>query len=154
MIKAVNEAKEKSAICNEILRALPDWFGIEESIKEYVHDVKDMIFYAAYESNKPVGFTAIKRHNEYTSEVYVMGILKEYHRQGIGRELIKVAEAYCIEQGMKLLSVKTLADTVENIAYANTRKFYARQGFIPLEVFPDLWDMANPCIMLIKILDR
>lgn len=83
-----------------------------------------------------------------------MGILKEYHRQGIGRELIKVAEAYCIGQEMKILSVKTLADTVENIAYANTRKFYARQGFIPLEVFPDLWDTANPCIMLIKILDR
>lgn len=67
MIREISDTNEKSAICNDILRALPDWFGIEESIKEYVHDVKDMIFYAAYETNKPVGFAAIKRHNEYTS---------------------------------------------------------------------------------------
>jgi hypothetical protein len=35
-IKEIANPTEKSIICNDILRALPDWFGIEESTSEYV----------------------------------------------------------------------------------------------------------------------
>lgn len=153
-LKEIIDKKTKSNICNQILRALPDWFGIEDSIVEYVNDVKDMLFYAYYDLEQPVGFIAVKVHNTFTSEVYVMGILKDYHKQGIGRTLIEAAEAYCIKQGMKALTVKTLADTVNNEAYANTRSFYASMGFIPLEIFPDLWGPANPCLMLVKFIEN
>lgn len=154
MLREIIDSKEKSLICDQILRALPDWFGIEASIVEYVRDVADMVFYAYYDLEQPVGFVAIKTHNTYTAEIYVMGILKKYHRQGIGRELLKAAEAYCLTQEMKCLTVKTLADTVENDEYANTRCFYAGMGFIPLEVFPDLWNAANPCLMLVKFIEN
>ena len=39
IIKEICNPDEKSAICNKILRALPDWFGIEESV---VDDVKQV----------------------------------------------------------------------------------------------------------------
>lgn len=154
MIKEIIDTTKKSTICNQILKALPAWFGIEDSIVEYVHDVENMVFYAYFDSSQPIGFVAIKTHNIYTAEIYVMGILKKYHRQGIGRELIKAAEAYCLKEEIKCLTVKTLAETVKNEAYANTRSFYARQGFIPLEVFPDLWGATNPCLMLVKLIDK
>lgn len=152
MIKEIIDTTKKSTICNQILRALPAWFGIEDSIVEYVHDVENMVFYAYFDSSQPIGFVAIKTHNIYTAEIYVMGILKKYHRQGIGRELLKAAEAYCLTQEMKCLTVKTLADTVENDEYANTRCFYTGMDFIPLEVFPDLWGAANSCLMLVKFI--
>lgn len=153
-LKEVIDKKTKSNICDQILRALPDWFGIEDSIVEYVNDVKDMLFYASYDLDQPVGFIAVKRHNTATSEVYVMGILKEYHKQGIGRALIEAVEAYCVKHEMQALTVKTLADTVNNEAYANTRCFYTSMGFIPLEIFPDLWGLTNPCLMLAKFIEN
>ena len=38
------DGRAKSKICDEILRALPEWFGIEESIVEYVADVETLPF--------------------------------------------------------------------------------------------------------------
>lgn len=46
-------------------------------------------------SEKPIGFVALKVHNPYTAEICVMGVLKEYHRGGIGRQLVSHCEAFC-----------------------------------------------------------
>ena len=35
--------EEKSQICENILRSLPQWFGIESAIIDYVNDVKKWI---------------------------------------------------------------------------------------------------------------
>jgi len=43
-ISEILESGEKSRICNDVLRALPSWFGIESSIVEYVSDVREMPF--------------------------------------------------------------------------------------------------------------
>ena len=38
----INEKDKKSEICNNILRALPNWFGNELAIVDYVSQVKAM----------------------------------------------------------------------------------------------------------------
>lgn len=48
-IKEIINADEKSNICDSILRALPNWFGNEPSIVDYVQKVQTMPFYAAYD---------------------------------------------------------------------------------------------------------
>lgn len=35
----VHESVEKQKICSDILRELPDWFGIESAINEYTNKV-------------------------------------------------------------------------------------------------------------------
>ena len=149
-IREVISPDEKSKICNDVLRALPSWFGIESSIVDYTKDVQSMPFYAAFDCDIPVGFVAIKRHNSDTAEVYVMGILKDYHRKGIGRKLIELCEEYCIDNKMTFLTVKTLDESRESKSYENTRLFYLSVGFKPLEVFPLLWDESNPCLFMAK----
>lgn len=149
-IKEVLAPGEKSSICNCILRALPNWFGIESAIVDYVSDVQPMLFYAAFDDAQPVGFIALKKHNDYTSEVYVMGILEEYHRKGIGRKLITHCEEYCKNAKMEFLTVKTLDESRADEGYEKTRLFYLSQGFRPLEVFPLLWDESNPCLFMAK----
>lgn len=149
-IKEVFEPIVKTKICGETLRALPDWFGVEASIADYEQKSGDMPFFAAFDGEKAVGFVAIKVHNAYTSEVCVMGILKDYHRQGIGQRLIGLCEVYCARCGMEFLTVKTLDSSRESRSYAKTRLFYEAMGFKPLEVFPLLWDEDNPCLFLAK----
>jgi Acetyltransferases len=149
-IKEIFNTDEKSNISNTILRALPNWFGIESSIVDYVKQVQTMPFYAYFDCNKPIGFVAIKIHNTYTAEVMVMGILKEYHRQGIGKILMKYCDKYCIDNGFEFLTVKTLDETRKNNDYRKTRLFYQSVGFKPLEVFPLLWGKENPCLFMAK----
>ena len=62
-----------------------------------------------------------------------MGILKEYHRMGIGSELMERAEEYCQQKGLVYLTVKTLDGSVDFEPYERTRRFYEKMGFIPLE---------------------
>jgi GNAT superfamily N-acetyltransferase len=149
-IKKVNDANEKSDICDSILRVLPNWFGIEESIVDYVRQVKTLPFVAAYENDTAIGFAALKPHTQYASEICVMGVLSEHHRRGIGKQLITACEQICRENEVEFLTVKTLADLRESKSYEKTRLFYLAQGFKPIEVFPTLWDETNPCLLMIK----
>jgi len=149
-IKEIFDAGEKSHICNDTLRALPSWFGNEPAIADYTEQVRTMPFYAAFDQNTAIGFVAIKVHNHCTSEVCVMGVQKEYHRQGIGKKLVECCEIYCKENKMEFLTVKTLDESGESESYAKTRAFYISMGFRPLEVFPLYWDKDNPCLFMAK----
>lgn len=153
-IRTVSKDNEKSNICEQVLRALPDWFGIEESIKEYINGVGESTFLSAYVGDIPVGFMSIKEHNEFTSEIYVTGIFKELHGKGIGKRLIKAAEDILIKQNKMFLTVKTLSSSHPDEGYRKTREFYKAMGFYPLEEFTELWGKENPCLFMIKILNR
>ncbi len=149
-IREILNTEQKATICNDILRALPDWFGIEASLVEYVNGVGALPFYAAFDNDAPVGFAALKEHGAHTAEICVMGVLTRYHRHGLGRRLVDCCEQFCRETGRTFLTVKTLAETHPDEGYQKTRLFYLGMGFKPLEVFPLLWDEKNPCLFLAK----
>jgi len=151
-IQMVNDAEEKSRICNQILRGLPEWFGNEEAIVDYVREVRELPFFAAYDGEDAEGFLAVKTHNPYTAELCVMGVMKDHHRQGIGRALVERAEKYCQEQQYCFFTVKTVDSSAPYESYARTREFYFAMGFRPLEVFPTYWDEVNPCLFMAKCL--
>jgi len=149
-IREIASVDEKSEICNAILRTLPSWFGVETAIVDYVNLVQAMPFYAAFDGAKHIGFVALKIHNSFTSEIYVMGMRDEYHQQGIGKQLVKACEQYCQQHQMEFLTVKTLDASRECENYKKTRLFYQAVGFKPLEVFSLLWDEDNPCLFMAK----
>ncbi len=137
-------------LVESILRALPEWFGIEDAIIHYRDFAAAHPTLIAKVAGAPVGCLAIMQHSPFAAEVYVMGVLPEFHGQGIGRMLVQSAEGWLIEQGVEYLQVKTLADTHPDPGYAKTRLFYEKMGFRPLEVFPTLWGEANPCLVMVK----
>ena len=153
-IKEITMPDQKRGICDHILRSLPSWFGVENSIVEYVSKVKELPFFTAFDGDIPVGFIALQPHNQYTAEICVMGVLTEYHRMGIGRSLIEQCESYCREASYEFLTVKTLDGSRASKSYEKTRLFYAAMGFKPLEVFPLFWDADNPCLFIAKHLGR
>ena len=150
MIILENDKLRKSEICNQILRSLPNWFGIESAILDYVKDVQSMKTLIALKDNIPIGFLALTYHNKFTAEIHVMGVIQEFHRSGIGRSLIFEAEKILKTEGFKYISVKTLSESRPNKEYDQTRKFYFDIGFIPVEEFKTLWGEHNPCLLLIK----
>ena len=152
-IKILEITQNKSRVCEDIIRSLPEWFGLEKSIQEYVKNVSNMpMFVAKLRDDAVIGFIAIKFHNKYSAEIYVIGVKKEYHRRGIGKLLIAYVENYLRSLGYDFFTVKTLSDSVEYFEYEKTRKFYQNVGFKPLEELPNFWDEENPCLLMIKTL--
>lgn len=151
-IEEVKDSDVKSNICSLTLRSLPEWFGIEESTQEYIKGVKDKFFYTLNIGDIPVGFISIKDHYDVTSEIYVIGIMKDFHNRGLGRKLIEKVEQGLIKRNKKFFTVKTLSDSHPDINYRKTREFYKAMGFQPLEEFKTLWGEENPCLLMIKTL--
>ena len=143
-IKQIKLDKSKENIAKTILESLPDWFGIPESIEEYVADTKGKPFFCAYDEDIPIGFLYLKETGQHTVELAVMGVLKEYHRQGIGRTLVEHAKNEAKRLGYSFIQVKTVQMGRYGI-YDDTNHFYRSLGFKELEVFPMLWDEWNPC---------
>lgn len=155
-IHKIEDPIKKSEICEKILRSLPQWFGIESAILDYIKDVQNMDTWVVTNVNSDtdtLGFISINKHNKYTAEVHVMGVLPNYHGKKIGAELICVAEESLVAQGFKFLTVKTLSEKRPDVNYDKTRQFYLKYGFIPIEEFKTLWGEHNPCLMLIKSLN-
>lgn len=150
-ILKINDNSEKQKIARYILEALPDWFGIPEAREEYIQDSVNKIFFCAYQEDKPIGFLYLKETGKATAELAVMGVLKEYHRQGIGKALFEVAKQAAREQGYFFLQVKTV-QMGKYEDYDNTNRFYLSLGFKEFEVFPTLWDEWNPCQVYVMAL--
>lgn len=150
IIKEIKDEEEKKKISTSILESLPNWFGIQESRQEYISESSNLPFFAAFDESKPLGFISIKENNQYTAEIYVMGVLPDCHNQGIGTSLFNRVLQWVKEKGYEFLQVKTLDESHPDIYYAKTRKFYASVGFKPLECLPELWGEENPCLIMIQ----
>ena len=134
----------REVIARTILESLPDWFGIPEATEEYIADSKGRPFFCAYADDVPIGFLYLKETGRHTVELAVMGVLKEYHRQGVGRKLFMEAKNEAKRLGYSFIQVKTVQMGRYDI-YDDTNRFYLSLGFKELEVFPTLWDECNPC---------
>ena len=97
-----------------------------------------------------VGFLTVIHHSPFASEVYVMGVLPDHHRRGIGQKMLKHVEDELARAGVEFLQVKTLSARHPDEGYERTRAFYFANGFRPLEEFPTLWGPENPALLLIK----
>lgn len=151
MIIQVENNKEKEMISRTILEALPDWFGIPEAREEYIVNSVNQQLFAAVKEEKTIGFLCLKQTGKDTVEVAVMGVLKEFHRHGIGRKLFMKAKEKAIKDGFSFIQVKTVQmGQYDN--YDNTNKFYISLGFKEFEILPTLWDEWNPCQVYVMAL--
>ena len=96
------------------------------------------------DDDKPVGFLCLKETGKATVELAVMGVMKDNHRNGAGRKLVEMAKEVAKADGYEFMQVKTVKMGMYE-DYDRTNLFYISCGFKELEVFPLLWDEANPC---------
>lgn len=149
-IREVKNSSEKKQTARIILEGLPEWFGIPEAREEYVNQSSLLPMIGAFFNQQPIGFLSIKQHFTQTAEYYVLGVKREFHRKGVGTRMSQYAEKWAIQKGFQYFQVKTLSADHPDPFYYKTRLFYEHLGFVPLEVFPMLWGVENPCLLMIK----
>lgn len=135
----------------QILRALPTWFGIEESIQGYVKDAETKTSYLAVANETAVGVALLEPHFPESVELYLIAVHPNYRGQGVGKRLVAQIEHDLREQSVSLLQVKTVGASFDNSGYAETRAFYRSCGFLPLEEMTGIgWD--GPTVIMAKSL--
>ena len=144
-VLAVELPAERSRLCERVLRDLPEWFGIEDATSAYIRDVAGLPTFG-FDGD---AILSLKLHTPRAAEIYVMGVRRARHGQGIGTALLRAAEEYLSARGVEYLQVKTLGPSDPDAGYARTRAFYDARGFAPLEELHDLWE-HNPCLLLVK----
>ena len=151
MIERIKDAALKGTIARRILENLHDWFELDESREQYIRECSDWMFFAAKEDGDYVGFLCLKETGRQTVELAVMGVLREYHRQGLGRALFTEAQKAAAKEGYSFMQVKTVKMGLYP-DYDATNRFYLACGFKEFEVLP-IWDDANPCQVYVLHLD-
>ena len=152
MIYEIKDSNEKRVIARTVLEALNQWFEVEESREGYIRDCADWTFLAAKDNDDVMGFLCLKETGNATVELAIMGVLKEYHRTGVGRQLVEKAKELAKAAGYEFMQVKTVKMGMYE-DYDKTNLFYIGCGFKELEVFPLLWDEANPCQIYVMYLN-
>ena len=151
MTEQIRQADTKRAVARKVLEALKEWFEVDESREKYIAESADQIFLAAKEGSEYVGFLCLKQTGDATVELAVMGVIKEFHRRGLGRELFEEARRIAREAGYSFMQVKTVKMGVYD-DYDRTNRFYLACGFRELEVINEIWGDDNPCQIYIMSL--
>jgi ribosomal protein S18 acetylase RimI-like enzyme len=133
-----------------LLRGLPEWFGIEASIVDYVESARSLPSFAARVEGEVVGVCVVRHHNPLASEIEVLAIRRDHHRRGVGLALMAAVEQDLQRRGAMLLQVKTRGPSAPSPEYERTRAFYEAMGFIPLEERHDIWGPQDPCLIMVK----
>jgi GNAT superfamily N-acetyltransferase len=152
-MKIVGPSLHRQAECEAVLRSLPMWFGIEDALLMYARDSGTFPTFALEEESRVLGFITLHQHFPVSWEVHYVAVAAEARNKGLGTQLLNHAENWVAEQGARFLQIKTVASTSQSRAYAETRKFYEARGYLPLEVFPTLWNPRNPALQLLKALN-
>ena len=136
--------------CDAIVAGLPDWFGLEEGIREAALAVRTHEGFVAEEDGRVIGFITLVHPYPTTSEISWMAVQADRRRSGVGTDLLGAAADLLQERGVRLLTVKTLSDREDpGPEYAQTRAFYLASGFAPVAEL-DVWGPKNPCQLLAR----
>src|SRR4030042_6779199 len=111
----------------EIAKTLPEWFTAG-GIKHMSIDLRFQHGFVTLNDCRIVGFLSFFV-NESVGQIGWVGVLSEFHHQGIGQKLVGRLISELKKAGIRELRVNTLGDSVEYEPYARTRAFYRRIGF-------------------------
>jgi GNAT superfamily N-acetyltransferase len=123
---------QASSLCHKITADLPEYFGLPEVNEHYIEGVTNRDNFAAIIEGEEVGLISIDFPYPGNANIYWMGIMAQYHGQGIGKKLIESAINYAVEKGATTTTVETIAPSEADENYLRTYKFYESQGFKPL----------------------
>lgn len=130
IVELTPNASEES--CRAISANLPEWFGIPEANERYAEGVRERLSFGFMINEICIGMITLEFPFENAANIYWMGVRRDWHHKGIGKALLRHAEAICFERQVYSISVETLSPKENDSGYLNTFKFYTKEGFKPL----------------------
>lgn len=137
-MKKFKNENQKKAVVAEVLKDLPEWFGIPESTQAYIEGATTLQVWAAYQESDLTGFVSLSYSSEDCAEIDCLGVKKGHQGRGIGSQLLANLESEAGKQ-VDYLQVKTVAEG-SNKDYDRTNVFYRSLGFKKLEIFHNFGD--------------
>jgi GNAT superfamily N-acetyltransferase len=136
--------------CDAVVASLPDWFGLEEGIREAAELVRTAPGLVAETDGEVSGFVTHAPRSSAAVEITWIAVHARHRGSGIGTALLASLAEQVRSAGVRLLVVKTLSDREDpGPEYAATRAFYLARGFIPVQEL-DIWGPENPAQLLVK----
>jgi GNAT superfamily N-acetyltransferase len=148
---------EDAARCDAIVASLPEWFGLEEGIREASDAVRLQRGFVYDRDGIVLGFVTYAPRATASAEITWIAVHAEARGHGIGTALLEVLTTRLIRNGKTRLFVQTLSDRdgYPGPEYAATRAFYLGRGFMPaaeLDLYPK--DPENPIQLMVSALSR
>ena len=137
--------------CLGIAGGLPAYFT-QSALGSMGHDLATQELVVARNAGAVVGFACFKMIGAHVSEIFWLAVPDSLLGQGIGTLLLDSVCRDLASKGVRLLTVKTLAPSVDYPPYARTRRFYEKNGFLLIEEIDPYpgWDPGNPCAIYVK----
>jgi ribosomal protein S18 acetylase RimI-like enzyme len=143
-----NLAPDDADHCDAIVAGLPDWFGMEQGIRDCAEAVRTQAGAVAEFEGEVAGFLTWERDGD-EAEITWMAVRNDRRRRGLGRALVETLMDALRADGVKELRVKTLSSRAEDEPYAETRGFYSAMGFTEAREL-DIWGPENPAVLLTR----
>ena len=133
MIRVLQPTDHEAVIA--LMAALPEWFT-PEAVEHFRIDLR---YHRGFVAVDEGDFSEIATRNIVGFVTYFVydgvGILswisvaRDQHHQGWGTQLLNAAEQALRAEGIPVMQVFTLGDSVDYEPYESTRAFYSRHGF-------------------------
>jgi ribosomal protein S18 acetylase RimI-like enzyme len=143
-----------AARCDEIIAALPYFFGIQAGVDACAAAVRTHRGWVAEVDGVVAGFLTVEQL--INPEISWLAVHPEHRHRGLGKALVSAAVDVLVSEGHTLLTVLTLGPSVvEQPAdnYSSTRRFYRSVGFEAVREL-DLVGWEQAALLLVRRLDR
>jgi GNAT superfamily N-acetyltransferase len=135
-----------------VLRKLPDYFGSEAAILGYCKNARMpayKTFVASGERGQTVGFAMLVMNNSMTAELWVMGVVPDFHGHGVGSSLVARLETEARKRGARYMMVKTIGPSQKDANFLRTFSFYLMNGYAMVVEYDNIWK-GDQCAILVK----
>jgi len=142
--------REEIIECLRIAEGLPEWFN-ERGLKKIAVDLlKENTAVAV--NGEVLGFVIFKKLNENVAEMLWLAVRRERRGEGTGTALVRYVERWAVDNGIKILVVKTSA-AEDYEPYAETRRFYEHLGFVEVARVDPYPEWGEPGSIYVKCLE-
>lgn len=133
----------------DVARSLASWFRPIDQMA-FAIDVTRHEGFVAGRGAKLLGFVTFHEVGDDVAELSWLGVRPEAQGQGIGGALLTALEDELRRRGVERVQVGTVAEDVDEPAFAATRQFYTAHGFRPVGHDRDFYGRGRHRVLLEK----
>lgn len=139
--------------CLALVRGLPEFFT-EDVPEKIPAELANHPAWVVTNSGELLGFVIVDHRSARAAEIRWMAVAAAARGRGVGTRLLDQVMGELAEDGIRLVTVKTLDASAGYAPYLATRAFWEQRGFVHVDTidpFPE-WPPGNPAAIYVAAL--